>query len=227
MAVTNAKNLLAQLEAWGSEGARRIYQLQGAGEHCFGVPLGKLRPLAEKLKRDHGLALELWASGNVDAQVLATMVIDPSRLIPPEAERMLKACTWFRVADELINNAILEMSGLDVLRAKWIKGKHVMVARAGWSLITHQVVHHQAEDLDLDALLKLIESSILRAPLRKQEAMNRTLVEIAVHIPKRTKQCIALGEKLGRFDTRPTPKGCIPTYAPEWIAAALAKKKGA
>lgn len=38
------------------------------------------------------------------------------------------------------------------------------------------------------------------------------------------KQCIALGERLGRFDPTPVPKGCVASYEPEWIAAVLARK---
>ena len=79
--------------------------------------------------------------------------------------------------------------------------------------------------LDFDAILKQIEAEILPAPYRKQEAMNCCLVEIGIQLPRYTQKCIALGERLGRFDPRPIPKGCVSTYAPEWIAAALKRKK--
>jgi hypothetical protein len=58
----------------------------------------------------------------------------------------------------------------------------------------------------------------------KQESINRCLVEIGTRIPEFTGKCIDLGERLGRFDKRPIPKGCTSTYAPEWIAAALNRK---
>jgi hypothetical protein len=63
--------VMAQLEAWGSEGVRRIYAKQGAGDRQFGVKMGDLRGLAKKLKTNHELGLRLWATGNVDAMVLA------------------------------------------------------------------------------------------------------------------------------------------------------------
>ena len=68
-------------------------------------------------------------------------------------------------------------------------------------------------------------AEILSAPYRKQEAMNICLVETGIHIPAFSRKCIDLGEGLGRFDKRPVPKGCVSTYAPEWIAAALKRKR--
>jgi hypothetical protein len=55
--------------------------------------------------------------------------------------------------------------------------------------------------------------------------MNRCLVEIGCRFPAFTQKCIALGERLGRFDDRPVPKGRTAPYAPEWIAAVLKRKK--
>ena len=55
--------------------------------------------------------------------------------------------------------------------------------------------------------------------------MNLCLVQIGIHFPDFTGKCIALGERLGRFDKTPVPKGCVSSYAPEWIAAALKRKK--
>lgn len=86
----------AQLEALGSEGARRIFGSQGAGENQYGVPLGKLRALAKKVKVHHPLALELWATGNIDARLLATLIMAPGQLSRKEAESMVHAITYFR-----------------------------------------------------------------------------------------------------------------------------------
>lgn len=69
------------------------------------------------------------------------------------------------------------------------------------------------------------DSMILVASKRKQEAMNRCLVEIGIHCPEYRRKCLALGERLGRFDTTPVPKGCTSSYAPEWTGAVLNRKK--
>ncbi len=43
------EDVLAQLEAWGSENTRKIYTRYGAGDNQFGVTLGNLRSLAKEL----------------------------------------------------------------------------------------------------------------------------------------------------------------------------------
>ena len=100
-----------------------------------------------------------------------------------------------------------------------------MIGRAGWKCLCSRIVHGDTAGLVFDAILKKIEVEILSAPYRKQEAMNCCLVEIGIHIPEFTRRCIELGERLGRFDERPIPSGCVSTYAPEWIAAALKRRK--
>ena len=96
---------------------------------------------------------------------------------------------------------------------------------AGWNLLIDRITKREIDGLDFNAILKKIEAGILSAPKRKQEAMNRCLVEIGIHYPEFTQKCVALGERLGRFDKTPVPKGCTSTYAPEWIAAVLKRKK--
>ena len=49
---------------------------RGAGDNQFGVKLGDIRKLANKIKSNHELALSLWKTGNVDAQFLATLLIN-------------------------------------------------------------------------------------------------------------------------------------------------------
>ena len=110
-------------------------------------------------------------------------------------------------------------------RARWMASPKEMLGRAGWNLLCDRITNGAIDELDFDAILKTIEAGILSAPKRKQDAMNRCLVEIGIHFPDFTQKCVALGERLGRFDTTPVPKGCTSSYAPEWIAAVLKRKK--
>lgn len=217
--------VMQQLKGWGSENTRRLYARMGAGEDQFGVTLGNLRALAKKLKVRHALALDLWATGNEDARVLATMILDPSRLTVPELEAMLKPITFVRLVDELVSNAVTPSNAPDSLRERWMDSPQEWVGRAGWVWTAQKIAGGQADGWDIGELLTRIQAGILSAPKKKQEVMNRCLVEIAVHLPAWTERCIGLGESLGRFDTTPVPKGCVSSYAPEWIEAALKRKR--
>jgi hypothetical protein len=230
-----------QLEAWGSESVRRSNAKAGAGENQFGVMMGKLRPLAAQLQKEpaqaHTLALRLWQTGNADAMLLASMLLDPAQLDEAALEMMMRPLTYTRVLDELAYNVVAQSPHAATLRERWMDSPEEYLGRAGWQLTNAAVTDpkavkaaRRAEDglppgLDLDRLLGKIEAEVRQAPLHKQESMTQCLVMIATHYDAYTQRCIALGEQLGRYDTRPVPKGCTAWYAPEWIAAVLKRRK--
>ncbi|MCF2506116.1 hypothetical protein L0663_22160 [Dyadobacter sp. CY107] len=53
------KEALDQLESLGSEKMREFNRKRGAGENQFGIKLGEIRTVANKIKADHALALAL------------------------------------------------------------------------------------------------------------------------------------------------------------------------
>jgi hypothetical protein len=72
--------ILAQLKSLGDD-ARRVHNTKaGAPDNQFGVKLGDIRAMAKKIKTDHELALNLWDTRNVEAQLLATLIIKPALL---------------------------------------------------------------------------------------------------------------------------------------------------
>jgi 3-methyladenine DNA glycosylase AlkD len=76
MAMT-LKDTLAQLESLGNEKVRAHNKKYGAGENQFGVRLGDIRKLAAKIKTNDQLAMALWDTGNIDARLLAILLIKP------------------------------------------------------------------------------------------------------------------------------------------------------
>ncbi len=224
-ATTCFEEVFAQLKSLGSEHVRKLYAQHGAGDNQFGVSLGNLRGLARKMKTNHKLALELWVTGNADAMILATMLMAPDQLSSRDIERMVKSLTYYKLVDELVGNVIAKTPHVNDFADRWLDSPREMIGRAGWNLLIARILKGDADGLDFETLLKKIETKILSAPKRKQESMNRCLVEIGVHMPRFTRKCLDLGERLGRFDKTPVPQGCCSTYAPEWIAAALKRKK--
>jgi 3-methyladenine DNA glycosylase AlkD len=77
---TTLKETLAQLEALGNEKVRAQNSKNGAGDNQFGVRLGDTRKLATKIKTNHDLVIALWEIGNIDARLLAILLINPKNL---------------------------------------------------------------------------------------------------------------------------------------------------
>ena len=210
------KETLKQLKALGNEKVRAQNAKSGAGENQFGVSLGDIRVLAKKIKTDHELALSLWDSGNVDAQFLSTLLIQPKKLSAKEMDRMVRSVSFVRVADWLISYVVRQHPDKEKLRQEWMAEDDRWAARAGWDL-TAERVGKNPDGLDIPALLARIESEMAEAKPEVQWTMNNTLATIGIHFPKHRKRAIAIGEKLGVYRDYPVSKGCTSPFAPIWI----------
>ncbi len=212
---------LGQLAALGkasvrAQNAKGSAWAKGAGDNQFGVSRGDLRDLAKKIKTNHELALALWATANVDAQLLATLLIKVNLLSAAELERMVKSITFNWVADWLHSYVVKEHADKETLRQKWMTSNDRWVAREGWQLTAGRVAKSPA-GLDLAALLERIEQEMGSAALEVQWTMNTCLAEIGIHSPQHRKRAIAIGEKLGLYRDYPCSKGCTSPFAPIWI----------
>lgn len=215
----NLEETLATLESLGDEKRRASNIKNGAGKaKQYGVAMGELRALAKKIKTDHALALELWRTGNIDAQLLAILLMKPKSLAVAELDRMVHAVRFAWVADWFNAYIVKEQPVADkeTLRIKWLEDEGGWAARAGWSL-TASKIGKGGEGLDLNALLDRIESEMAAAPPETQWTMNAALAAIGIHFAKHRKRAIAIGEKLGIYRDYPCSKGCTSPFAPIWI----------
>ena len=207
---------LKQLKALGNEKVRAQNAKHGAGDDQFGVSLGEIRTLAKKIKTDHELALKLWDTGNVDAQFLSALLIQPKKLAAKEMDRMVRSVSFVRVADWLSSYVIRQHPDKEKLRQDWMTADDRWAVRAGWDLTAERVAKNQ-DGLDLPGLLDRIESEMVDAVPEVQWTMNNTLANIGIHSPKLRKRAIAIGEKLGVYRDYPVSKGCTSPFAPIWI----------
>ncbi len=223
------ENTLSQLKSLGNASVRTQNAKggawgAGAGENQFGVKRGDIRTLANKIKTNHELALSLWKTGNVDAQQLATLLVDVKRLSAAELEQMVQSVSFAWVADWLQSYVTKEHAEKEALRAKWLTSTDRWTARAAWQLTAGRVAQ-SPEGLDLTVLLGRIEKEMASAATEVQWTMNMCLAEIGIHFPKLRKRAIAIGEKLGLYRDYPCSKGCTSPFAPIWINE-MVKRQG-
>lgn len=214
MTVTEA---LAKLEALGNEKFRAQNVKRGAGDlPQFGVLKGDIRKLAKQIKADHSLAMELWSSGNIDARLLAILLLKPERLSADEVDTMVRSAGFDQVFDWLDSYVLRKHPAKEALRLKWETDEDPWAARAYWSL-TAERVGKSPEGLDLPGLLDRVEAEMADAPPESQWTMNNTLAGIGIHFAEHRERAMAIGESLGVYRDYPTPKGCTSPFAPIWI----------
>jgi len=217
--------ILARLKSLGDDARRAHNTKAGAPANQFGVKLGDIRAIAKKIKTDHELALNLWDTGNVEAQLLATLIIKPKSLSAGELDKLTRSTTCAQVADWLNSYVVAQHPEKEALREKWTTAKDRWAARAGWYLTASRLNKGVADGLDLPALLDHIEKEMPKAKPEVQWTMNNTLAAIGIHNPKHRKRAIAIGEKIGLYRDWPVSKGCTPPYVPVWVEF-MVKRQG-
>ncbi len=216
---------MKQLEAAGTAQNRRVYARHGIGEPVFGVSFASLRALAKAIKVDHELARGLWATGNHDARVLATMVADPERLDRRTLDRWSKDLNNYVITDafaQLVSRSQLVREKMEA----WTTAEGEWVARAGWRLLSYLALEHDdvADEL-LEERLGVIERDIRARPNRTRDAMNGALIAIGLRNPKLEKKAVATAKRIGMVEVDHGETSCETPDAAAYIAKAKARRR--
>lgn len=219
------QEIMIKLESKGDPKRLKSYVKYDGRYNGFGVMMGELRKLAKSLGKNHSLALELWATGNTDAMMLAAMMFDEKQLTHEQAEELAQGANYNQTADELVFNVLCKTSYADALEADWLSSPDELLGRCGWDLAIMRIIDRKVSDVAMETYLAVIERDMPSAPYHKQWAMNRALCEIGIRYPHFTDNCLALGEKLGVYKDVKVSKGCTSPYALDWIAVGVRKRR--
>lgn len=175
--------IMAALEAAGTEQNRTIYRRHGAREPMFGVSFGELRTFQKAIKRDHELALALWATSNTDARTLACFVADPAAMAEDDLDAWLAEIDYYTLVDVFVGSVASRSAGIRERAAHWIESSRDWTAQAGWDLVGHLAGDPATDDALIGRLLERIERDIGSAGNRTRHAMNGALISIGVRSP--------------------------------------------
>ncbi len=218
--------ILADLASLGEEKVKARNARLGAGEDQFGVRMGDIRKVAKKHKNHHELGLALWATGNLEARLLAALLVKPARLSLEQLGRMVEQASFAQLADWVNSYVVKEHPENESVREEWMGSSDPWLARAGWNLTSIRIAR-SPEGVDLPDLLARIESEMPTAAPPTQWTMNNCLAGIGIHVPELRQKAIDIGEKMGIYRDYPVPKGCTSPFAPIWIAEIVRRQHSA
>jgi 3-methyladenine DNA glycosylase AlkD len=139
-----ATRIVAELRALRSErdiaGMRR-FGIVAHGEQ-LGVSVTRLREIGRPLRKNHELALRLWASGIHEARVLATIVEDPKQTTPRQMERWARDCDNWAITDAMAFVFDRTPYAEEMARL-WSCRESEYVKRAAFSIIAGMAVHRK------------------------------------------------------------------------------------
>jgi len=179
------ESVMRDLEAAGTEQNRKIYRRHGAGDNQFGVSYANLGAMEKQIKReknpnrDHLLGLELWATGNLDAQVLALRLADPTRVDDATLNQWAREVDNYGMADALGAFAA-RSANAHALGYAWIDADGEWIETAGWDILLQLIMNGTLTDAECEALLARIGRDIRTAKNRVRYAMNMTIINIGV-----------------------------------------------
>jgi 3-methyladenine DNA glycosylase AlkD len=212
-----AKAILSELEALGSAQTRKIYKRHGVGDNQYGVSYANLKTLKKKIKVDHNAALQLWATGNHDARILATMIADPKQA----DESLLDA--W---ADDLSNYVVTDAFAgyagktafLHQKMEAWIGSDDEWKGHAGWNLLSFLTTKGEALPDDFfEPYLTIIARDIHTRKNRVRYAMNTALISIGMRSDALEQKAVAVAEQTGTVEVDHGETGCKTPDAASYI----------
>ena len=170
---------MTELERVGTEANRKAYQLHGATGQFFGVSGAQFNRLKKKILTDHALALELWKTGNIDAQILATMLMESKTLDEELIDEWVREIRFYALADAFTNNVVIPSPYLKTKMSQWIHSNEEYVRRCGYVIMSHIAL--QAESLTDDEFIQhlhVIGKEIQLMENRARQAMYDSLIAI-------------------------------------------------
>ena len=193
--------------------------------------LGDLRKIAKDIKKDHNLAMELWATGKYLARQLAILIMDKKHLSQEVIDKLDKDIKRHKeddrnqLIDWLMANQLSKDKKTVALMESWENSPSSLQRRIFWYYQGRLRWVGQTPPPNNEELLSKIENQIEKEEPEVQWAMNFTAGWIGVYDKKYRNRCIALGEKTGLYKGKMVSKGCTPEYLPEFITIESNKRK--
>ncbi|HEX5616557.1 MAG TPA: DNA alkylation repair protein [Acidimicrobiia bacterium] len=218
--------VLAELEALGSEQTRRIYARHGVSPPLFGVKFGDLARLFKRIGRNHELALSLWATGNHDARVLACKLAEPERITVAQSNAWVRTCDNY-VLMEAVAAAIADAPIAKSRAANWRDRTGEWVASAGWCIVAHLATRGDLlSDSECRALLGQIGREIHTRPNRVRHEMNLALIAIGTRGGALEREAVRVATKIGPVTVDHGTTGCTTPDAVGYLAKVAQRRKG-
>jgi 3-methyladenine DNA glycosylase AlkD len=220
-----AKAILDELRPLGRDSYKKVMLNHGVREPFFGVKIEELKKIQKRIKRDYQLALDLYATGNYDAQYLAGLIADDAKMTKRDLHR------WVEQADGPLSNCIVPWVAAGGPHAReialeWIESGKDHIAAAGWATLSSLVALKADADLDLAELKRLlqrVQQKIHAAPDKVRYAMNGFVIAVGSYVSSLTALARQTGEKIGTVTVDMGNTACKVPFAPEYIDKVAAR----
>ena len=113
---------------------------------AFGLSVGTIQQLAQRLGRDHDLAAALWETGWYEARMLTAFVDEPERVTATQMDRWARDFDNWGIVDTLCFKLFDRTPHAWKKVEQWSKRKDEFIKRAAFALLASLALHDKAAD---------------------------------------------------------------------------------
>ncbi|NGN39541.1 DNA alkylation repair protein [Mesorhizobium sp. CGMCC 1.15528] len=156
---SSAAEIIAHLRSIGSEENRRGMLRYGIKiDRALGISHGVQRQIARQIKRNHERAFELWESGIMEAQFIASVTADPKRFTAENARRWAASFDSWDIVDG-VSDLFVDTDCWRELIEEFAADDREFVRRTAFAMMAWSVVHRKKEpDATFLDFLRLVEA---------------------------------------------------------------------
>lgn len=221
-----AQEILSQLKIMGTESTKRIFMNHGAPANQYGVKVEDLKKIQKKVKKNYELSLDLYNSGISDAQYLAGLIADETKMTKKDLQHWADKASWYMLSEYTVPWIAAESAHGWEMAMQWIESKKEMVQSSGWATLASLVGIKEDAELnikELKSLLKRVEKEIHSAPNRVRYVMNSFVISTGGHVKELTADAIKTGNAIGKVHVNMGATACKVPYSPEYIQKMMDK----
>ena len=215
-----ATEIVKELKPLGSESTKRVLMNHGIKEPVLGVKIEELKKIQKRVKKDHELSLDLYDTGIYDAQYLAGLIADESKITPKDLRRWLATANCAALCSSVVAGLAADSPHGRELGLEWIESNDENTAHTGWTTLSGVVAVTDDSDLDLAELKRLLArvgKTIHQQPNHVRYAMNGFVIAVGSYVRDLTDLAVRTAEKIGPVRVDMGNTACQVPYAPEYI----------
>lgn len=217
------QSIMDDLKSKGSEKTRLTYVRHGIpADRTFGVSNADLKVIAKTIKRHQALAMELYATGSMDAMYLAGMVADGARMSRQELQLWTDGAAGMpMIAEYTVPWVTVENVDGHDLAMEWMDSNVDHIASAGWRTYAGLLTTKADKELDLKEIKQLlgrIVKEIDGAKNRAKYTMNGFVISVGTYVEPLLAEAKAAANKIGAVTVDMGDTACEVPLATEYIA---------
>src|SRR5262249_46776313 len=134
-----AIEIVSRLEPLGAASYKKVLFNHGVREPVLGVKIEELKKVQKAVKKDHALALALYDTGIYDAQYLAGLIADETKITATELRHWLATGNCSAICATTVAWVAAESPHGRELALDWIESEDETTAQTGWATLSSLV----------------------------------------------------------------------------------------